>query len=86
MQKVQHDYEDNNDTTWHSKIYGCLASVRLAPATPSREIMAALTMAAPNECKASLRKYCGRVNDPEIMGSSDSAMMWFRCMRCEGDR
>ena len=29
MQKVQHGYEDNNDTTWHSKDYEGLEIVRL---------------------------------------------------------
>jgi hypothetical protein len=33
------------------------------------KIVTALTMAAQTECKASLRKYCGRVNDPEILRS-----------------
>ena len=39
MQKVQHGYEDNNDTAWHSKDYEGLAIVRLTTAASSREML-----------------------------------------------
>lgn len=87
MQKVQHGYEDNNDTAWHSKDYEGLAIVRLTTAASSREMASQLIEDRMHNLMSARRAY-GNIaagskilSNPEIMGSSDNVMMWSRCVR-----
>jgi hypothetical protein len=87
MQKVHHGYEGSNDTTWHSKDYEGVATVRLTFAVSSREMLCYCTEDGLHKLTSARRVY-GNIaagskilSNPEIMGSSDNVMMWSRCVR-----
>jgi len=92
MQKVQHGYEDNNDTTWHSKDYEGLEIVRLTSTITSSEMPCYRTEDGMHKLTSARRAY-GNIaagskilSNPEIMGSSDNVMMWSRRVRRSSSR